>query len=172
MDTQFDTEHNLALAQRDAGMVDEALRVFLKGIDLGAVIDPDEFDETWYHAFYGNVGRCLHLMGQIEPALVCYRKSAILLQSAHAKHIEDQGYIRLWIGELLIAKGEFCAGSRFLTAAMKKWELVSPGRNAAIDAKLSELMDNLGDCKPLSERNIERYCVAWIFGRERDFSEI
>jgi tetratricopeptide (TPR) repeat protein len=78
VDTRFDTSHNLALAQRDAGIIDPALRYFLRGKELTSVIDPDEFDENAAPQFYGNIGRCLHLIGQIEPALVCYRKSAIL----------------------------------------------------------------------------------------------
>jgi hypothetical protein len=136
------------------------------------VIDPDEFDEDNNHAFYGNVGRCLHMMGQIEPALVCYRKSAILLQSVHGRHIENQGFIRNWIGELLIAKDDFCSGSRFLSAAKLKWQGVSPNRSKASDETLSRIANQLNNCEQLNDMNTERYCVAWIFGRERDFVKI
>ncbi|QIP06420.1 NB-ARC domain-containing protein [Bradyrhizobium symbiodeficiens] len=172
VDTHFDTEYHLALAQRDAGVIDPALQYFLGGRDLGSIIDPDEFDEGTTPSFYGNIGRCLHLMGQIEPALICYRKSAIRLEAAGERHVENQGYVRHWIGELLLAKDDYCAGSRFLSAAKSKWQLVSPARNAAVEEALAGISDKLSDCAPLDDRNIERYCVAWIFGRERDFVEI
>ena len=169
VDTIYDTRYYLALAQRDAGIIDPALEHFLGSRELSSVIDPDEFDENENPAFYGNVGRCLHLIGQIEPALVCYRKSAMLLQSIREKHVENQGFIRNWIGELLIAKDDLCAGSRFLAAAKLKWQLVSPSRNSEIDERLAKCRHLLSDCVPLDDKNLERYCIAWIFGRERDF---
>ena len=39
VDTQFSTEHNLALAQRDSGMIDSALAFFLQGRKLEEVTD-------------------------------------------------------------------------------------------------------------------------------------
>ena len=80
VDTRYNTDHNLALAQRDAGIVDPALTYFLQGRKLDEVTDIDELDENRKGAYYGNIGRCLHLMGQIDPALICYRKSAILIE--------------------------------------------------------------------------------------------
>jgi tetratricopeptide (TPR) repeat protein len=108
VDTRWSTDHHLALAQRDAGIIDPALKYFLQTAKLETVIDPDEFDNERGASFYGNIGRCLHLMGQIDPAIICYRKSAILLQGDEDQHVENQGFIRRWIGELLLAKGEFC----------------------------------------------------------------
>jgi tetratricopeptide (TPR) repeat protein len=77
VDTNFDTSHNLALARRDAGFIEPALRHFLNGKKLTEVIAEKAATKSFSAPSYGNVGRCLHLMSQIEPALSCYRKSAL-----------------------------------------------------------------------------------------------
>ena len=78
-------------------------------------------------AFYGNVGRCLHFMGQIEPALACYRKSARLLEGSKGAYTtENQAFVRQWIGELMLVKNEADQALSFLTAAHAKWRLIAP----------------------------------------------
>lgn len=81
VDTRYTAAHDLALAERDSGHPESALAVFLEGRSLPEVIDPDELDEKWKGHYYGNIGRCLHFMGQIDAALVCYQKSALLLEA-------------------------------------------------------------------------------------------
>lgn len=122
VDTAFDLEHNLALANRDAGHPELALDTFLQGRALTDVLDPDELDESRGGAHYGNIGRCLHFMGQIDSALVCYQKSALLLEKYEVEGILKQGFIRRWIGELLIAKGQYTLGAYFLEAARLRWK--------------------------------------------------
>ena len=79
----------------------------MRGNDLNKLLDPDEFDEVKGEQFYGNIGRCLHLMGKIDPALICYRKAALVLQKSQRPHVENQVVLlRTWVGELLLAKGE------------------------------------------------------------------
>lgn len=135
-------------------------------------MDPDEFDEDRGGPFYGNIGRCLHLMGQVDPAIICYRKSAISLQTAGDEHVENQGFIRKWIGELLVVKGEFCSAKIFLDAARAKWEAVCPRRVSEIERSLERIAPQSQNCPALFGSNIERYCIAWIYGRELDFAAI
>ena len=98
--------HNFALSQRDSGNASGALEFFLRGRALGDVMNPDELDEEEGGAHYGNIGRCLHFMGQTKGALTCYQKSALLLEkSAGRDQVLNQGYVRWWIGELLLARG-------------------------------------------------------------------
>lgn len=170
VDTERGTEHNLALAQRDAGDIDPALEFFLFGRPLAEVTDPDELDENRGAPHYGNVGRCLHIMGQIDPAIVCYRKSAILLEKdAKFRHTTNQGYVRQWIGELLLARDEPCVARNFLTAARHKWNQVFPQRAVEVSEILNDNEKLFGACPMLSEEDSERYCVAWIYGREDEF---
>jgi len=167
-----DIEHELALAQRDSGLVDPALDFFLKGSSLDSVIDPEEFDENREPSYYGNIGRCLHLMGQIDPALVCYKKSALLLQKTRTQHAENQGFIRSWIGQLLLAKGEFCPAKFFLEAAIHKWTPVCPRRADSLLKLLAQITPQTSSCQNLSPSNAERYALAWIHGRENNFVPI
>jgi tetratricopeptide (TPR) repeat protein len=169
VDTKWTAEHELALALRDAGSPEQAIKLFLGGAELNKLLDPDEFDEEKGESFYGNIGRCLHLMGEIDPALICYRKSALVLQKALRPHVENQAFLRTWIGELLIAKGELCPAKTFLEAAAQKWRLVSPIRENAVRQRLVEIENQTCDCPPMSSFEAERYVVAWINEREKYF---
>jgi tetratricopeptide (TPR) repeat protein len=167
VDTNYDSEHNLSLAQRDNGDVDEALTYFLGGKQIDEVLDPDDVSEKLGGSYYGNIGRCLHFMGQSGPALICYRKSALLIEkSPQTEHVLNQGYIRQWIGELLAASGDNRTALAFIDAAVDKWNSVSPPRAEKLmplrEALISKV--SVADRVPLSR--VERFCVAWIYGRE------
>ncbi len=134
------------------------------------VTDVDELDENHKGSYYGNIGRCLQLMGQIDPALICYRKSAILLEKdQNLNHTENKAFVREWIGELLIDKSQFCLAKTFLEASRLKWEVVSPPRTVEIDRILDTIRDKTSDCNLLMGEDIERFCIAWVFGREDEF---
>src|SRR5206468_2226343 len=81
VDTAVVIDHSLALAERDAGNSEVALEIFLNGEPLIRVVDPEELTKERGGPFYGNIGRCLHFMGQVDAALVCYQKSALLIET-------------------------------------------------------------------------------------------
>jgi tetratricopeptide (TPR) repeat protein len=169
VDTKYDIEHDLALATRDAGQPELALPVFLHGCSLNAVVDPEEFDESKAGDHYGNIGRCLHFMGQIDSALICYQKSALLIEKdPHHEHVLNQGFIRRWIGELLIARNQYRLAAIFLEAARLKWKQVSPPRATQIELLQSQLKTALPQPIGISDDDIERTCRDWIFGRFMD----
>jgi tetratricopeptide (TPR) repeat protein len=162
VDTLFSSEHALALAQRDSGAIEGALEFFLGDISLEEVLDPSTFDVDRGGAFYGNIGRCLHLMGQIDTALICYRKCAAAVEQENVvDHLENQAYIRQWIGELLLARGELEAGKIFLKASHAKWEIVSPPRAEGVAKTFAE---NFGssDLGELSQAACEQFALSWI----------
>jgi tetratricopeptide (TPR) repeat protein len=162
VDTAFSSDHTLALAQRDSGAYETALEFFLGDGALDEVIAPGAHDPDRGGAFYGNIGRCLHLMGQIDTALVCYRKSASAVEEENeVDHLENQAYIRQWIGELLIARGETGAGKLFLKAAHSKWEIVSPPRADAVAKIFAESFDS-GELDDLSQAACEQFALSWI----------
>jgi len=169
VDTKFNTSHNLALSQRDAGRPDLALPIFLGQHILSEIIDPDEFDEKPSADFYGNVGRCLHQMGQFDSAIVCYQKSAILIEKdPRQEHFINQGFIRRWIAETLIARNEFTIAGILLEAARLKWEFISPPRAAQVAALQRQYADKFSHRAGLSSHEIERVFRDWIFGRPLD----
>lgn len=168
VDTEFDVEHTLALARRDAGEPELALPTFLAGRSLKEVIDPDELSEQGEGdaSHYGNIGRCLHFMGQIEGALICYQKSALLLEkNPKGEHVLNQGFVRCWIGELLIGKQQPQLAYAFFRAAFLKWEQVSPHRAEHVLRLADHVKDRVPTGTELADRDVEKICVDWIFGR-------
>lgn len=160
VDTDYSSDHNLALAQRDSGAIDPALQYFLTGANIEDVLAPAEIDKDRGGAFYGNIGRCFQLMGQIEPALICYRKSARLIEDEHEdSDVENQAYIRQWIAELLWDKGESASALFFYRAAWAKWSLVSPPKAIKIERMLEERMPS--DVVP-SANQAESFALRWI----------
>src|SRR5262249_17780994 len=146
-DTDYDTAHSLALALRDSGSPDIALLTFLEGRELSELLEPDELDEQRSGSHYGNVGRCLHLMGQIEQALICYQKSAIVLERENAnEQVLNQGFARKWIGEVLATRGQYCLGQIFLRSAHQKWMLVAPPRANHLAGVMQEITKYAENC--------------------------
>jgi tetratricopeptide (TPR) repeat protein len=169
VDTKYDVSHNLALAERDAGRPELALQFFLHGQRLEEVLDPEELDEGRGGAHYGNIGRCLHFMGQVDSALICYQKSALLIEKASkSDRILNQGYIRRWIGELLVARKEHRLAGIFLEAARLKWEQVSPPKAAQIVILQRQLGNHLFDSSNMSKQSIEKAFLDWMSGRLSD----
>lgn len=141
VDTSFSTDHNLALSRRDAGRVAEALESFLDGESLGVVVSLEHRSEDRTAYFYGNIGRCLYLMERFEEALVCYTRSAQLLEAGR-DHLDrvNRGYIRHWLAEVFVKQGELDLGAAAYRAAACAWKDCSPPRAAEAEAALEALV--------------------------------
>ena len=153
VDTGFSTKHSLALARREAGQIQEALESFLAGESLEAVVTPGERIPGKEAAFFGNIGRCLFLTNRMDEALVCYVKSAQLLEESrtHDDH-HNKGYIRSWIAELLVQQEKFELAAASYRAAECIWNDSSPPRAAQAKHKLEKLVtDNPELCTFLDE---------------------
>jgi tetratricopeptide (TPR) repeat protein len=169
VDTKYRVTHSLALAERDAGQPESALPIFLDGRAQSEVIDPEELDEIRPGDHYGNIGRCLHLMGQVEGALVCYQKSALLIEKDPKwEHVLNQGFVRQWIGELLVARSQFRLAGVFFRAAHQKWEHVSPPRAAKAKLLSQEIELRISREPSTENRDVELICLDWIMGRSID----
>ena len=141
VDTAFSTKHNLALSLRDGGRVPEALNVFLDGEPLAAVTRPGEKVSDRDAHYYGNIGRCLFLDGDMDGAAACYVKSAQLLEEDSARSAElNKGYIRSWVAELVAQRGETELAAALYRAAACMWRETSPPRADRAEAKLAELV--------------------------------
>jgi len=168
MDTQADVAHNLSLAERDGGRPEAALPFFLAGRSIAEVTSPGELDTARDGSHYGNVGRCLHLMGQISGALVCYQKSALLIEkNPTSEHVLNQGFIRAWIAELLVAREQFELAAVFYRAAYLKWVDSSPPRAARILPQ-SRMIDRRIRGKQTVDSEVEVTCRRWINGQNLD----
>ena len=141
VDTGFSTKHNLALARRDAGRWSEAIQSFLDGESLETVVTRGRRIQGKEAPFYGNIGRCLFLGGRLEEALVCYVKSAQLLEDSHSQSDRlNKGYIRLWIGELLVQQGKVELAAASYRAAACIWKESSPPRSGEAQDRLETLV--------------------------------
>jgi len=119
VDTLFDCEHNLALATRDGGDPEAALKYFLGSTELDKLVSAEGAEADEFGApLFGNVGRCLFMMGRLDRALVCLQRSAILLEDdKSANRLENQAFARQWIAECLMALGSAEEAVPFLVSA-------------------------------------------------------
>lgn len=141
VDTSFSTDHNLALSRRDAGHVATALESFLDGESLDVVASLEQRIEDRAAPFYGNIGRCLYLMDCIDKALVCYTKSAQLLEGGR-DHVDrlNRGYIRFWLAEVFVKQGRLDLAAAAYRAAVCLWKDCSPPRAAEAEERLEALV--------------------------------
>ena len=166
VDTSFSSKHNLALAHRDGGEVDKAIVIFLGGESLEDVIDQDEELDDKVGSYYGNIGRCLYIKKELNEALVCYVKSARLLQQGR-DYVDrlNRGYVRLWIAEVVIHNGEIELGAMFLRASMYTWEECSPPRAEQAKQRLLALVDEhrgLSECLIIPDWKAEGVFSRWL----------
>lgn len=166
VDTGFSSKHNLALARRDAGNIEQAIEMFLDGESLEEAVSEDDTIERKGGQFYGNIGRCLFLDGQLDEALTCYIKSAKILQKnrEHVDHL-NRGYIRRWIAELLSRKGEEELAASFYRAAIYIWEEISPPRAGEVNVDLEALIGEhkgLESYRDAPKWKVEESFVRWV----------
>ena len=141
VDTGFSTKHNLALARRDAGFLSEAIQSFLDGETLEVVVTPGRRIQGKEAHFYGNIGRCLFFANRLGEAVVCYVKSAQLLEDSRShRNRVNKGYIRLWIGQLLAQQGECELAAASYRAAVCIWKDSSPPRASKAQDSLRALV--------------------------------
>ena len=145
VDTKFDCEHNLALATRDAGNYDAALKSFLLGESLDKVLSEDHLDSNRGGPYYGNIGRCLQFKAEYEKALRCYKKSARFLEEGKYSTSLNRGYVRYWVGQVLAKQGRWEAAFYALIAAVRIWKDVAPARAASIEDEIQVVQRKLAD---------------------------
>ena len=166
VDTGFSSRHNLALARRDAGHIEQAIEIFLDGELLEEVVSGDHTIERKGGQFYGNIGRCLFLNGKLDDALKCYVNSAKLLQK-NREHMDylNRGYIRRWIAELLSNQNEEELAASFYRAAIYVWEESSPPRAREVNEELEELLakhKGLAGYRDAPKWKVEGAFVRWV----------
>lgn len=160
VDTAFDASHHLALAQRDSGAVDAALNYFLKGKPLQSVTVDQPPEKSVGGAYYGNIGRCLHFMGQINQAMICYKKSALVIEDEiTAASLANKGYIRQWVGEMAYSKGDRRLASACFSAAAVCWELIAPPKAEILERRFHGT--DYDGLVPVARDTAERIFAAW-----------
>ncbi|WGG48477.1 SIR2 family protein [Rugamonas sp. DEMB1] len=143
VDTIFQCDHTLALAQRDSGMLDAAFEYFKYGLTDEQIFSSESF-KTRGGEFFGNLGRCFQLCDNFEKALTAYHRAATKLDDGNSSAI-DQGYVRYWIAQVMGVKGRREDAILFHKAAIGKWERVAPSLTAEPAAEILELIAQYPD---------------------------
>jgi hypothetical protein len=108
-------------------------------------------------------------MGQIEGALVCYQKSALIVEKhPMEERVRNQGYIRAWIGEVLVAREQFKLADVFFRAAHTKWEQAFPTKAASVLELSNQVRSRVSPSHAVEPTDAERTCLDWILGRNLD----
>jgi tetratricopeptide (TPR) repeat protein len=106
VDTSFDCEHTLALAQRDSGLAEVALEFFLNGETVDELI-AGASSSLKGGTVYGNAGRCLQDIGDDAKALVLYRYALkILERDSSSLSRSNKSFGRRWVAEILAKQGQ------------------------------------------------------------------
>lgn len=155
----LDLSHSLALALRDTKQKDnitKAISIFLKDKAIETLLSENE-DNFIAGETYGNVGRCLQFNGNIDDALICYRKSINKLEDPMNK-----GYGYFWYAECMITKNQIDVALWFLRQAHIIWKLQSPVKAKSIEKKLNAIIEvnpTLVTITERSDREVEKYCL-------------
>ncbi|MBB1248295.1 SIR2 family protein [Rhizobium sp. G21] len=164
VDTLYDCEHNLALARRDGGDPGKALEYFTRNSSLEVMLDPDD-TSIESASLLGNTGRCLQLMGRLDEALTCLKKSARILETDGSAHrLGNQAFARQWIGEVFRTKGDRDTAFLFFCDAEQLVIKAFPGRARELRSAIEILFQ--GEPLPsISPADTQRRVSRWIQGR-------
>ena len=166
VDTAFSTTHSLALALRDSGRIAESIALFVEGESVAAVLKPHHRIVGKGAPFYGNIGRCLQFKEKIDDAMICYVKSARLLEEERRhKYRLNKGYIRLWIGQLLVRQNELELAAACFRAAAYMWSDSSPMRTTDAERELRRVVDLRSDLHHYvneSNSKVEQEYSRWL----------
>jgi len=167
-DDKHGIKHHLGLAYRDTKdpvKINKALSIFLLSEQVSELSHPAQFNKDLSGQLYGNVGRCLQHLNEIEQAVICLCKSFHLIDSCHdADRILNLGYASLWINEVLYENKQYEAAAYFLRFTLCNWDKTSPGmanklknENSALD-----LNSTTKYILSLDEWRIEKYCKNFV----------
>lgn len=160
VDTQFDCDHTLALAQRDAGKPEVAIEYFRQNCDLARIIT-GATNVPVSSTLYGNVGRCLYLMSRFDDALACYRTSLKILETETELTTKvNRAYGRQWVGQIFAERGDPKSAEAFLMDAIRILGQAAPLRVRELYADLRKVRAD--DAPFISEADAMRVVHNWI----------
>jgi NAD-dependent SIR2 family protein deacetylase len=159
----YSLKHNLALARRDSQKeenIKKALIYFKKNETIDEILINIKKDLGGH--FYGNIGKCLELLGEQENALTCYYYSiSILFEEDNSRAKLNIGYASSWIYNVLKNKGEKLKALYFLKLSINEWQQSSPPRSEKMKKEWRDLKfdkESKKEVNKLPDWKIENYC--------------
>lgn len=160
VDTNFDCSHTLALAQRDFGQPSVAIEYFRKGFPISDIISSNA-NVPADGPMFGNVGRCLQFMGQLDDALACYTRSMKLLEHGSSSDCRsNRAYARSWVGEILATKGEKRKAIAFFSDAIRILGKAAPIRVRNLYSEIDKLKGT--EIIDVSDDQANRIVTGWM----------
>lgn len=159
----YSLKHNLALAQRDSqkdNSIKKALIYFMKNENLNEILS--EINKDLGGHFYGNIGKCLELLGEQENALTCYYYSISILYKEDNSHAKlNIGYASSWIYNVLKNRDEKLKALYFLKSSINAWQQSSPPRSEKMKKEWRNLSfdkESKKEVNKIPDWKIENYC--------------
>lgn len=156
----LDLKHPLALSLRDtrnSDQINRALLIFLEGYSIDDIL---VHDLKLSGEIYGNIGRCLQFLEEIDKAIICYKKSLKYLSDPMNK-----GYAYLWYAECMIIKNNQDSAILFLIFAKNVWKKYSPIKAIEIEKRIESALNinpSLLSITKKTDREIEQICLQII----------
>jgi hypothetical protein len=109
--------------------------------------------------FFGNVGRCLYLLGRLREARLCYARSADLLYEASDKiSIANQGWAGLWIGDVCVRDGDTTLATLFYQDCKNVWSVRAPLLLQKLDESLAAAPPGIREQVARSDADVRSMC--------------
>ncbi len=152
--------HTLALALRDSGNIEAALPKLLEGLTVAEAMDEGNGKDP---TFYGNIGRCFYLSGDIAMSLKFYQ----LCGRAMAKKmitVHNTGWLRFWVAEGMLKAGRAYDAFTFACAAKHIWNQGSRLLELKADNLITQLKNSgaVTEVDLMPEWRAERTFNAWL----------
>ncbi|UHC16626.1 SIR2 family protein [Methylobacterium currus] len=165
VDTDIDCGHNLALAKRDGGNPKEALAFFLKDVPLQEAEILADDTNSKDGPFFGNIGRCLYLIGDVKLAIKFYRRSARIIEDDEsASRRENQCYARQWIAEAFLALGRAERAAVFFMECERLLHDIAPYKSRKIRQKIYDIGLGISRIEILYGES-GKIVDDWIYGK-------
>lgn len=161
-------KHRYYLSLRDSQIpanIHAAIKYFCNDKTLEDMCS-DKINESIQPSYYGNLGRCLFYLGQIESALHLYCKSFKILSSESQKYYEKHniGYASKWIFEILKHQDDLQGSLYFLLYTRNVWRDDFPNEANKIEQQIHNISDSVAmqSIISLESWQIEKYCKDWV----------
>jgi hypothetical protein len=127
VDTDADAEPSLYLA-------------YVRDVEPSALLTTPSSGDSQGHSYYGNIGRCLYLLGDQDLANRFYARSWEMIERHQdATSVENRGWAALWFGEAFLAAGQFDRAAAFLAHARDVWSARLPMKLAVVERAMGRL---------------------------------
>lgn len=152
--------HTLALALRDSGNIESALPKLLEGLTVTEAANEENGKNS---EFYGNIGRCFYLSGDIDMSLKFYQLCGRKM-TKKPSGIHNTGWLRFWTAEAMQKAGRIYDAFTFACAAKHIWAQGSRLLELKADNLIRQLRNSgaIAESDLLPEWRAERTFNAWL----------